>query len=960
MPKQLSELFEPKSIAIVGASRSSKKVGGIVLKNLVDAGYKGEVYPVNPHAKSMHNYKVVSDVSLLPENIDLAVIAIPAKFVNDVLNTLGEKKVKNVVVLSAGFKEIDEEGAKLEQALVEIAKKHSINILGPNCLGFVNNLSNINLTFAQPVHSAGNIRFISQSGAIAASVFDWCDEVSFGFSSFFTLGNKAGITENDLLAYFNEHQDDYSKISRKISGKISNNMPVGMYLESISDGEEFLKITKVLSEKNPIFVIKPGKTEAGAHAMKSHTGSLAGEDKVFEAAVKQAGVLRCNTLEDFFDLAKTFAWENIPQGNKVAIVSNAGGPAVISADAAVEYNLELVKIDKNTKQELEKVLPREASFYNPVDVLGDALAERYGRAAEIIIQNTQVDALIFVLTPQLMTQIKKTAQYIGYLSTKYKKPIFCSFMGGTMVKEGEKILNEEKIPNFRYPERAIFALGQMLKYKKYLDLRSVHNKKPKNIELDQAPSDIRGIIQKAVNEKYKTLDNIAADTILSSIGIKTPPTKYVSSQQEALDFANEHGWPVVLKLSSPGLLHKKRIGGVITDIIDEDRLDDGFHKIQRAIELVDTKVKDSVKIQIQKQILGGIEVIVGVKYDQSFGPILLFGAGGTYVDLINDINIHLLPINLEEAKSIVESSKIYSVLKGSDHQPPYALDKLYELIVRVGKLATVMPEASDFEINPVVVTLNDVWAVDGKVIMKEVTDTIKPVSTGPKLKTARAISCQNLASKFSHYELELDEPLDFQPGQYISVKVAPDAIRAYSIATRHDDKHIALLVDTRPGGPGSMFFENLKPGDVVPFLGPFGVFTFKDDPEVDDLLFLATGSGCSAVRSMIDALLLEQNYSKPMTLYFGLTYPHEIFWQDHFEELEKKYPNFKLKIAIFKPDETWTGATGFITELVKQDYPDASKCAAYLCGHRAMIADATDLLIANGCNKDKVYTERFV
>jgi ferredoxin-NADP reductase len=302
------------------------------------------------------------------------------------------------------------------------------------------------------------------------------------------------------------------------------------------------------------------------------------------------------------------------------------------------------------------------------------------------------------------------------------------------------------------------------------------------------------------------------------------------------------------------------------------------------------------------------------------------------------------------------------LLKGKNGHPDYALDKLYDLICRVSKLINVAPEAKEVEINPVIVTLNDAWAVDGKIVMKESTSLPAPAAAGkgPKYKTAVCLSHETLASKFNHYKFESEEPLIFKPGQYISVKVADDAIRAYSIATRYDDTHFDLLVDTRPGGPGSMFFENIKQGDKMAYLGPFGVFTFNGDDGADELLFLATGSGTSAVRCMLDISLQELKFTKPMKLYLGLTFEEEIFWEDHFKELAQKYPNFSYKIALFKPSENWKGATGFITELVKAEYPDATKVAAYLCGHRAMIADATDILLAQGCPKERIYTERFV
>ncbi|HLC93596.1 MAG TPA: acetate--CoA ligase family protein, partial [Patescibacteria group bacterium] len=791
-----------------------------------------------------------------------------------------------------------------------------------------------------------------------ASLFDWCNSNQLGISEFVTLGNKSVLNENDFLEYF-------YKQSQNNPGSEVN--PIGLYLESISNGEGFLNITNKISEKDPIFVLKPGKTPAAAQAMQSHTGAIAGEDDVFDAVLEQAGVIRCQTMEDFFDLSRAFAWEKPPSGPKVAIISNAGGPAVISADAVVGSGLELAEFDAQTKEQLLKVLPRSASILNPVDVLGDALAERYAEAAEIILKHDGVHALIVILTPQIMTQIEKTAELIGNLSNKYNKPIFCSFIGGSLVERGEKKLNEYKIPSFRFPERAIWTAGEMWKFRKKQLERETQTESVSTITLDQELEGIRGIIQKAINENYRALDNIAADQVISSVGILTPTTQYIENFDQAKSFAWQNGWPVVLKLSSPGLLHKREIGGVAVDIMNEEQLDDAMHKMERKIDQLDETTKKHVKIQIQKGIQSGVEVLIGLKNDPTFGPILLFGAGGTYAELIADRNLHLLPIDTSTAKKLVEQSKVFALLKGTNTEPPHALEKLYETIVRMGKLATVIPEASEIEINPAIVTLNDVWAVDTKVLMKQ---PKRKAATPPKLAIAKTLSHILLASKYNHYQFESEQPLDFKPGQYISVKVAPDAIRAYSIATRYGPNisgeggsgftKFDLLVDTRPGGPGSKFFENLKAGDTITYLGPFGVFTFNKDDGAENILFLATGSGASAIRCIIDAALLEDNYTKPMYFYFGLTYEEEIFWKDHFDELAGKYPNFKYRIALFKPSDKWEGARGFITELVKKDFPDASKCSAYLCGHRAMISDATDLLIQNGCPKERIYTERFV
>jgi len=955
MPTELASFFYPKSVAVVGASRSPEKLGAIILKNIKESGFKGLIYPINPNTDSLYDLKTYPDMASLPEIPELTVISLPASQAVEMLTQVGEKGGKNVIVLSAGFRETGQVGADLEKKLTEIAGKYDLRLLGPNCLGFVNNLAPINATFGEPVNQVGNLRFVSQSGAIAAGLFDWCNYVGLGLSEFITLGNKAVLNENDILEYF--LLQDQNTLADHHEAGLSSLSPIGLYLESLMAGKEFLRLASEITKKNPIFLIKPGKTQAAVKAMQSHTGAIAGEDDVLEAVLKHAGVIRCQSLEDFFDFARAFAWEDLPKGPKVAIVSNAGGPAVISADAVVSEGLELAEFDQATKEKLMSALPRSSSIVNPVDVLGDALADRFQQAIEAVLQTENVHALVVILTPQIMTQISQTAEIIGSLSKKYQKPIFCSFIGGKLVSEGEKKLNEFKIPSFRYPERAILALATMWKFRKFQLETHQDGVVEETVQLESDDNACRMAVQEAVNKKFKTMDNLMADKVLCSVGIKTPPTQAVTSATEAKEFAAKNGWPVVLKLSSPGLLHKKEVGGVELGIFNEDQLETAWHKLERKIEQLDPVLKEHLSIQIQKDIQNGIEVIVGFKHDPTFGPVLLFGAGGSYAELIDDKNLHLLPITKSQVVELVRSSKIYRVLKGYEEEPPYALEKLYDLILRVAKLEMMIPEASDIEINPVIVTLNDVWAVDGKIIMKEIEEKVSP--SPPKMKIGTATKHDILAAYFHYYEVETQEPFDFKPGQYVSVKVAPDAIRAYSITTRLGPNKFALLVDIRPGGPGSKFFEQLKPGDKVPFLGPFGVFTLKLDEDVDNLLFLGTGSGMSALRCMLDNALKEQGCQKTMKLYFGLTYPNEIFWRDYFEELKKTYTNFDYDIVIFKPDESWQGHTGFVTEYVKADFPEAARCAAYLCGHRAMIADVSEVLQAHGCPKERIYTERF-
>lgn len=958
-------------MAVIGASDSPEKVGAIVLKNIISSGFTGHIYPVNPNFENLENLKCYKDVGSLPEVPDLVVIAVPAAINGEILNQIGEAGIKNVVSYAAGFKEIGKDGEKLEAEVAGICKKYGLNLLGPNCFGFVNNATPLNVTFGKPSGKIGNMRFVMQSGALAASLFDWCSSQNLGFGQFVTLGNKTVLNENDVLGYFQEslscHPEFISgsrmgETLKQVQGDVSGEgadrrsrmCPIGLYLESISEGSQFLKITGQISKTNPIFILKPGKSQASVSAMKSHTGAIAGEDHVLDVALTQAGVTRCETLQEFFDLSKAFSWSPLPQGPKVAIVSNAGGPAVISCDAVALEGLEMAKFSKETEEILSKALPRSASLLNPVDVLGDALADRFGQAVEAVLKEKEVNALVVILTPQVMTQISQTAKVLGDLHKKYQKPIFCSFIGGSLVSEGEKILDDLEIPNFRFPEQAIYALGRLWKFVKYQgtskDISAVATEA--KIEI---PVLAKQIIENAVKVEHKTLDNLEANDLISSFGIPTPKTGKAGSFEEAKKLALDFGFPVVLKLSSPGLLHKKEIGGVITDIRNEDQLEVAWDALERRITHLDQDIREHVSIQIQKEVESGVEVIVGVKDDPTFGKVLLFGAGGSLAELVLDRNLHLLPVDLEQAKNLVQASKVYSLLKGGSHEPPYCLDKLYELIINFGRLAQGITEISEVEANPVIVTLNGVWAVDGKVVLsKGHSRTVAP----PQFKTATTVNCEILAQKYHYFEFETEKPVGFEPGQYISVKVASERINCYSMAGRSAPNKFNLLVDATPGGPGSKFFENLKDGDKVTYLGPFGTFTLKPSDGSKTLIFAATGSGLAPVKMLIESALMEKKIKDPVVLYWGLNYPGDVFMEDYLQKLCRDFPNFSYKIVVNNAGETWKGLIGFVTKYINEDFPKADDCSAYLSGNKNMIADVTSVLLSHGCLKERIYIEK--
>ena len=979
MTAKLSTFFSPKSIAVIGASDVPEKVGAIVLRNIIASGFSGNVYPVNPSYEKLENLKCYKDVKSLPELPDLAVIAIPAALNAEVLNQIGEVGIKNVVSYAAGFKEAGKDGEKLELELAGICKKYKINLLGPNCFGFVNNSTPLNATFGAPSAKPGNLRFVMQSGALAASLFDWCGSQNLGFSQFVTLGNKTILNENDFLRYFSDDLDSLPaqaggsrlasltlRRSRFAVTESSSVSPIGLYLESISDGPEFLKIVGEISKVNPVFILKPGVTAASASAMKSHTGSIAGEDYVLSAALAQVGAIRCETLQEFFDLSKAFSWSYLPKGPKVAIVSNAGGPAVISCDAIALRGLELAKFSRQTEEVLATALPRAANLLNPVDVLGDALSDRFAAALEAVLKEEEVNAVVVILTPQVMTEISKTAQVMGALHRKYQKPILCSFIGGSLVHEGKKVLNDLEIPNFGFPEQAVWVLSKLWEFgKNHLesDLSKDSLKAsstvwetlapPQRSLLDKSSSD--KIIDTAIKAGHKTLDNFEANELISLFGIPVPPSCQAKSFDDAIKFTRECSFPVVAKLSSPGLLHKKEIGGVVTDIRNEAQLEAAWDFLERRITHLDEPVRGHMSIQIQKEVEEGVEVIVGVKDDPTFGKVMLFGAGGSLAQLVSDRNLHLLPIDLGQAERLVQSSKVYALLKGGPHEPPHCLDKLYELMVNLGRAAESSKEISEIEVNPVIVTLNNVWAVDGKVILSK---GPTPPASPPQFQSATAVGREILSAKFHYFEFETESPFNFEPGQYVSVKVASDRINCYSIAGRPSERKFNLFVDTAPGGPGSKFFDALKVGEKITFLGPFGVFTLKPNDGAKQLLFLGTGCGFAPLKYMIESALYEDKVKIPVALYLGVNYPQDIFFKDYLDNLSNRFPNFTYKFVVFKPDGSWKGLTGFITQYIGDAFPDASGVAAYLCGNKFMIADCTSALLSHGCLNERIYFEK--
>ncbi|HSX39405.1 MAG TPA: acetate--CoA ligase family protein [Candidatus Saccharimonadales bacterium] len=581
----------------------------------------------------------------------------------------------------------------MEVEISKACKLNNINLLGPNCMGFANNTLKLNATFGKSVSLLGKLRFISQSGALASSLFDWFETNQIGINQFVTIGNKAVLNECDILDYwFNEELKTESE-------------PIGMYLESISDGKRFIELASKISKNHPMFILKPGKSEQSQNAMRSHTGSIAGEDAVLEAALASCGVIRCHDIEELFNLCGAFSKLTAPKSASVAIVSNAGGPAVITSDAVSEFGLELASFDDKTHKILADNLPRESNILDPIDVLGDALADRYKIAIDTVLSQDSVSSLVVILTPQVMSEIEKTAQTIVELSQKYKKPVVCSFIGGKVSTDANQILTKNNVMAFNYPESAVKTLSLMFKWRKWSNL-SVSNLAAASfaIPVDSVDQTIN-LIRQAKNDNRKTLTAAEITNLLTLWKFETPPAKNVSTIEEATEFTNSVGWPVVLKTATQ-MLHKTDLGGIEKNIYSHEHLENAFKKIA---------VLGGVFIQ--KQITEGVEVIVGTKTDTVFGKVLLFGVGGTFVEFISDKNLLVLPASHEDIENLVKNSKAFKLLNGYRHSDVVNFGKLHELIRKVAVVAEQISEIQEFEVNPVISTANNAWAIDAKVVL---------------------------------------------------------------------------------------------------------------------------------------------------------------------------------------------------------------------------------------------------
>jgi acetyl coenzyme A synthetase (ADP forming)-like protein len=678
----LDNFFNPKTIAVIGASRTPGKVGHDILKNLIQYGYQGVVYPINPEAPEILGLKVYPSILSVPSEIGLAVVVVPPRSVLDVIGQCGEKGIDSAVIITAGFKESGSEGTKLEDELVQKAKESGVRFIGPNCLGIIDTHSRINASFAKGMPSKGNIGFFSQSGALGIAVLDLALSEDIGFSKFISMGNKADVSDEEIMQALAE--DENTKV---ILG----------YIEGVKDGKKFVEIASRVSKKKPLIILKSGVTSSGIKAASSHTGALAGRETSFDAAFKQSGVIRVNTIGDLINYALAFANQPLPQGPNVAIITNSGGPGILAADACDRLGLQLVPLHKEIVDQLRTFLPPFASFYNPVDILGDATAERYEKALYAVVQDDKVNGILVLLTPTAVVDVDGTAKAIANIAHLIDKPVLTSFMGKKSVESGAKILMKYHVPNYSYPEHAVSSLNAMYKYNIWI--KSPEKVYPRIEGLKERVHDIFGRVKE---EKREHLRESEVYEVLNAYGFLQPRSLLARTSEEAVAAAKGIGYPVVMKIVSPQVIHKSDIGGVKININSKEEIENTFFDIT-------TRVRNVIPtahihgVMIQEMISGGKEVIIGITRDAQFGHMIMFGLGGIYVEVLKDVSFRIVPLSKEDAYEMIRETKVFPLLRGVRGEAEADTEAIENSLLILSQMALDFPQIIEAEINPLLV-----------------------------------------------------------------------------------------------------------------------------------------------------------------------------------------------------------------------------------------------------------------
>lgn len=697
-PAALHAFFHPRTVAVVGASSKPGKIGHTVVANMLAAGFKGRIYPVNRGGGEIEGLPVVSSISGLPSGIDLAVIAVPQDGVLQIMEELAAKGLKSAIVISAGFKEAGQQGYRLEQRLVELCRQHSIAMLGPNCLGMLNTAHGVNASFSAIQARPGELGFFSQSGALCVSILDWAADEGIGFSKFVSLGNKAVLDEVDML--------------RALGSDPATKVVLG-YIESVQNGENFLRVARQVCRTKPVILLKAGSTAAGAKAASSHTGAIAGSDSAYAAAFRQCGIIRAQDVESLFALAGAFSSLPLPRGPNVAIVTNSGGPGILAADACEAYRLHMARLSPETIQKLQSFLPSYASLYNPVDIVGDADSERFRKTLEAVLDDQLVHSVLFLVTPTSSVEMEATATALAYLARRSDKPVFACLMGREHVQEGRRVLREAGLPCFSFPETALRCVEAMYSYALWKQMPVPVFEVPRR-DLDTAGA----VVQRAQDTGQSEITGFQALELLRAYGLPTPRTVLARHGEAAVQAAQSLGYPVALKIASPQIPHKTDVDGVALGLKNAEQVRQAFWDMTTRVQRLRPEASVPGCLVQEMAPPDAREVIVGFKRDELFGPLIMFGLGGIHVEILKDVAYRLAPLSRADALGLVREIRSYMLLGGVHGGPAIDFRLLEDVLLALSALALDFPQICEAEFNPVLVSHERALVADARMTLR--------------------------------------------------------------------------------------------------------------------------------------------------------------------------------------------------------------------------------------------------
>jgi acetyltransferase len=803
MVNQLDKIFKPRSIAVIGASTRENTVGSSLFKNLIDAGFKGGLYPVNAKNKEVLGIPAYENIAAVPGPVDLAVIIVPAKFVPGVVEECGKAGVGGLLIISAGFQEAGDEGKEMVKQVLATSRKYGMRIVGPNCLGIINPKLGMNATFANKMALPGNIAFISQSGALCSSILDWAADQNVGFSHFVSIGSMIDIGFAELIDYFGTNQETACIL---------------IYMESLTNARQFMSAARAFARSKPIIILKSGKSSDGTKAAMSHTGTLAGNDAAFEAAFKRAGCVRVERISQLFNCAQALSMQPRPAGNRLAIVTNAGGPGVLATDYLTTRGGQLAELSPETIAKLSEALPAHWSHGNPVDVLGDASPVEYRKAIEACLADPNVDGVLTILTTQTVTDATGTAEALVAIGAKTRKPLIASWMGERDVWQAREILENGKVPNYRYPESGADVFLQMWQYTRNLQLlyetppEAPHRFAPKR---DAAWHIIRNALAEG---RHYLLEN-EAKALLGCYGLPVGNVQVATSAKEAGQFAEQAGFPVVLKIVSPDALHKTDVGGVKLNIATKAAAEKAYDAI---IESLKKHKPDAriVGVLVEKMQKKRYELLIGANRDPIFGPLIVFGQGGVAVEVINDTSFALPPLNLALAKRAIQRTRIFKQLQGFRGIPGIDLDELAFSLQKFAYILTDFPEVREMDINPYLVDETGGIVVDARILLNDYQPRSKQhpyqhlvISPYPE-KYVKHIELKDGREAILRPIRPEDEPMEAEMFNILSDQSLYFRFFGYKPKVTHDflsrltqidyDREMALIVDIEEGGKHHM------------------------------------------------------------------------------------------------------------------------------------------------------------